>query len=149
MKLFKPFIFVACCFVGTVNAATTQAFKDAAFNATVSWNGVQYKCVEYAKSLDTFIKANSTKYAIKSYSYYEINNADGKGFMAHDDFDSGKNTITQNGRHVITIVDGEVFDNYHPKGAVKATWDSKLHNPAGTYPKGFTTTVISNIQQTK
>lgn len=69
--------------------------------------------------------------------------------MTHDDYYPASKTISINGRHVIAIVDGEVFDNHHPKGAVKADWDSKLHNPAGTYPVGFTTTQISNIQTTQ
>ena len=66
--------------------------------------------------------------------------------MIHDDY-SSSSPISDNGRHVIVIVDGEVFDNHHPKGLIKASWDSKLHNPAGIYPTGFTTTPISNIQQ--
>ena len=87
MKLFKPLLFAACCFASTTHSATSQAFKDAAFTATAANNNVQYKCVEYAKSLDTFIKANATKFAIKSYAYYDIKNINAKTpNMTHDDY---------------------------------------------------------------
>jgi Papain fold toxin 2 len=143
VKIFPMFLFLLV--IGKANAQTTQAFKDAAFAATSTWNNQNTKCKEYARSLETFVKANATKYAITSYKFYELKAKNNNQFINHDDF-STTTAISTNGIHVIAIINGEVFDNHHPKGAVKTTWDSKLFCPSGGYPAGFTTTLITNIQ---
>jgi hypothetical protein len=135
-----------CLFITIgLRGQTSQAFKDAAFAATKTYNNVNLKCKDYAKALETFVKANATKYGIKSYKFYEIKAKNGNQFINHDDF-SATTAISTNGVHVIAIIDGEVFDNHHPKGSAKASWDSKLFCPSGGYPAGFTTTEIANIQ---
>ncbi|SFN73910.1 Papain fold toxin 2 [Algoriella xinjiangensis] len=128
-----------------VNAQTSQAFKDAAFAATSAYNNQNLKCVEYAQKLKSFLSANSAKYSITSYKFYEIKTKDGKPFITHDDY-STTTAISQNGRHIIAVINGEVFDNLHPKGSAKTSWESKLHCVAGGYPTGFTTTEITTIK---
>lgn len=103
------------------------------------------KCVEYAQKLKTFLSTNALKYSITSYKFYEIKTKDGKPYIIHDDF-SKSTAISQNGRHIIAIVNGEVFDNIHPKGSSKTSWDSKLHCVAGNYPSGFIITEITTIK---
>jgi hypothetical protein len=139
-------VLALCLATVSLSAQTTQAFKDAAFTATTTYNNVNLKCKEYAKALETFVKANATKYSITSYKFYEIKTKNSYPNITHDDYNAAKTAISVNGVHVIAIINGEVFDNHHPKGAVKATWDSKLFCPAGGYPAGFTTTEITNIQ---
>ncbi len=129
----------------TLNAQTTKAFKNAAFNATSPYNNKNLKCVEYAQKLKKFLTTNASKYSITSYKFYEIKTKDGKPFIVHDDY-STSTPISQNGRHIIAIVNGEVFDNIHPKGAAKKSWNSKLHCVAGSYPNGFTTKEIKTIK---
>lgn len=127
-----------------LTAQTSQAFKDAACSATSPHNNQNLKCVEYAQKLKTFLVANASEYSITSYKFYEIKTKDGKPYIIHDDF-STSTAISQNGKHIIAIVNGEVFDNIHPKGSSKTSWDSKLHCVAGNYPSGFITNEITSI----
>lgn len=146
MKKLNLLSLVTLLFVtAKISAQTSQAFKDAAYSATYAYNNQNYKCVEYAQKLQTFLKTNSEKYDVDSYEFYEIKTRDGKPFIVHDDYKGGRESISDNGRHIIAIIDGEVFDNHHPKGQSESTWKGKLSCAAGDYPSGFSIREITSI----
>lgn len=141
---FLTMVFVIFAFT-KIEAQTSSTFKTAAKAATSAWNNKNLKCKEYAKTLETFVKNNKSKYGITSYKFYEIKAKNGNQFINHDDY-SKSTAISTNGIHVIAIINGEVFDNHHPKGSSKSSWESKLFCPSGGYPSGFETKQITNIQ---
>lgn len=146
MRKLKLFSLLILLFVTVkISAQTSQAFKDAAYYATNAYNNQNNKCVPYAQKLQEFLKANSEKYDVDSYEFYEIKTRDGKPFIVHDDYKGGRESISENGRHIIAIIDGEVFDNHHPKGQSESTWKGKLSCVAGDYPAGFTIREITSI----
>lgn len=153
MKKALLFVIISTfCAVATF-AQPSQAFIDAAKKATASYNKVNLKCVEYAKALNTFLKANATTYGIKSYKHYQVFTSTANVNIGHDDYPAA--AISTNGKHIFTVIDGYVFDNLHPDGQLKATWESRLFSVSGggkPYPSGFktpptdVTTTIQTIQ---
>lgn len=132
----------------TVQAQPSQSFVDAASAATASYNNVNLKCKEYAKTLNTFLKGNAATYGVKSFKHYRITVQDATNFpfIVHDSYKSGGEAISTNGVHIMTVVDGYVFDNLHPKGKQKQTWESQLHTPSGFKPHEDVTSSIQTIK---
>jgi hypothetical protein len=54
--------------------------------------------------------------------WIEIRGAGRRDFMVCISYDGGKNTITQNGRHVGIRVGDVMFDNLHPDGTSYDQW---------------------------
>ena len=131
--------------IGNVMAQPSQSFKNAASAATKKWNNKNLKCKEYARTLGKFLENNADDFGIDSYDFYELKAKGNRPNIIHDGYSTGT-PISVNGIHVIAIIDGEVFDNHHPKGANKRSWESELFCVAGNYPSGFTKTRINNIQ---
>jgi Papain fold toxin 2 len=87
-------------------------------------NNVNFRCIEYQKALKVFLDANKSKYGISSIQYFEIKGA--TSFIKHSDYQNGNTNISEGGVHRITLIDGYIFDNHHPKGKLKAEWDKGL-----------------------
>jgi hypothetical protein len=107
---------------------TTDAFKNAAFAATIKYNNRNLVCKEYARALYDFLKVNAAKYKINSYRVYQIKVPLKPGRIFHDDY-SVTDPISTNGIHYVLLIDGYVFDNHHPKGKLKKEFDSGLVVP--------------------
>ena len=45
--------------------------------------------------------------------------------------------ISSNGRHVVVEVDGYIFDNVHPYGVERSTWEQTLHTVRGNFEATF------------
>lgn len=132
------FILFFFLLMGNINAQASKEFKDAAFRATSRYNNVNKKCDKYADKLLAFLRTNASKYDVDSYKAYKVTAKNGNQYIVHDDYSKNK-AISINGTHVFVVIEGEVFDNHHPRGADMADWSSKLVCPSGSYPSGFDT----------
>lgn len=124
---------------------TTDTFKNAAFAATSKYNNKNLACKDYAITLHGFVQANAVKHKIISYKAYEIKVPPKVGIMYHADY-SQTDPITTNGTHYVLLIDGYVFDNHHPKGMLKSSFDVGLIVPVKPVITEISPDKMQNIQ---
>jgi Papain fold toxin 2 len=146
-KLFVVVIFYFI--VSNVYGQLRQTFRDsikAATAASITPNA-NLRCTHYADALKSFMTINASKYKGITWKQVKVTNQKGSAFIGHDDYPSA--SISDNGTHVFTIIEGYVFDNHHPNGGItEADYKKKLFSPdcittkstdPKYYPCGFNT----------